>query len=148
MTHEQQCLWPIVAKHFKVKKEAASDKIKEFFEVSGDGPVIEFDFRDLSPERVDIMAGTSKATCKLGELLVFKCFKKSRLYSEVLDLLKNNVVDFAAFKIGSSVMAISLCDAYDGDGGILVRGDGNSFAVEPIQNYLNRVYPISAEAYD
>jgi hypothetical protein len=148
MTHEQQCLWPIVAKHFKIKKDKAQSKVLEFFETSGDGPVIEFDFRDLSSSHVSILAATSKATCRLGELLVFKQFKKSKLFSEVVDFLSMAIIDFVAFKIGSTVMAVSSCESYDGVGGLLVKGDNWSLAVEPVQNYLQRVYPVGGEAYD
>jgi hypothetical protein len=141
MTREQQGVCDAIAKHFGYTKARVKDQAKEYFkEHGGDQPVMEI-YAQNKMHRV----GVSKNTLALGKLLFAKYFKKSDLYSDVLNLINNDLVEVVALYSGGALLAITMCEAYDGSGGVFVKVGGSGFAIEPFPHYLERVAPVYME---
>lgn len=144
MTKEQQGLALGLAKHLKVKKERAQSYIKELLQEAGESPLLTIDASRLCDFHVTINVACSKQTLPLGKLLVYSLFKRSQLYSEVSDFFNNTETEIVLFYTGGCLMAITVCEAYDGSGGVFIKEyvqKKEGYAIEPFANYLEREFP-------
>jgi hypothetical protein len=145
MTKEQQGLALGLAKHFKVKKEKVQLYVKGLLQEAGESPLLSVDVSHIYDIHTTINVACTKQTLPLGKLLIYSLFKRSQLYSEVSDFFNNTETEIVLFYTGGCLMAITVCEAYDGSGGVFIKEYAQKkegYAIEPFANYLEREFPV------
>lgn len=142
MTREQLGVCDAVSKHFGITKAKTRARVELYLEENGESPLIEVD----SPEGV-LQIATSKNTTTLGKMLFFKYLERTDLYSDLINFFDNYKAEAVAFYSGGALMIAYLDQAYNGYGGIFVckQNTRHGYAIEPIQHYLQKNYPICRE---
>ena len=144
MTREQGELCDIVSRHFGIKLATTREAVKAYLEDLGrEDPVVEMRI----PERgLDLRVGSSKNTAKLGQMLMFKTFSTTALYTDVVNMIENEMADFVVFFADKKVlMVVRQANSYEGIGGILVSDGSKGYAIEPAKHYFKTEYPIYLE---
>lgn len=146
MNIEQSKACDVLGTYFKIQRAAMRKIAEDYFQDAGEGPVLALDLDSFGAG--EITFASSKSDVNVGDLFVFKDFEKSDLYSDALDLLYNNAVDFIVFVQNRKSNKPTLCvlyeaSEYSGYGGVLVRplGKYTGYVVEPLKNYLQHNYP-------
>lgn len=147
MTNKQQEVVTQLARHFKVKRDIVRAVVEEILKAKGGAsPILEIDLREITEHTVATLSvATTAHTSKASQMLFYKSFARTELFSEAFNYLKNDGVDVVVFSSGSAVMCIRLAASYDGIGGIFVkeRTDAREgYCIEPFINYLAEEYPI------
>lgn len=126
-----------LASYFKVKKDSLMEEAD-----NPTNPLIDFpSLSELAGLNVSFYCTQIITKLNLIDLLYYKKFIKSSIYAQWLNATSTN-------NSGTVVMTIHIAGTLwlvrEGNttiGGIVVEGDGESFVIEPIKNWLQHYYP-------
>jgi len=140
MTKVQIGICIAVARHFNTTKAAIKAVAEEYFkELGSNHPVLALDLSQQLGVSLKIMC--SKNTIGLKHMFFMPQLKKQALYADILNAFVNSPAEVLAFYSGNALIAVHEAQSYNGVGGILVKGGGESYVCEPMAHYLEGRYP-------